>query len=252
VERGRAKPDKYGVLDVRLKPGCLSVAVSEAQVHRTLLILDTLIREFEKRGVTVIPVSDEKMSRLVVGAENIDFYVREQSQQAVEKGGYYERRVYSPKGKFSLVLDAYPSRAWHERKAKRLEELFGEIVAGALELGEIRKVDRLEREEQHRRWEEEWWLRELQEEARKKEEAKERAFGAEVRKWNLCKMMREYILESESALESNSLDPVDRGKALAWIAWAKRYVEGIDPLKKPFKIAETRGPQSGWIDEDSR
>jgi hypothetical protein len=207
VELEKATPDKYGMLDVRHKPGCLSVAISEPQIHRTLLILDTLIRELEKRGVTVIPVSDEKLSRLVVGAENIDFYVREQSKQTIEKGSYYDRHVYSPKGKLSFVLNSYPSRAWHEGKAKRLEEVLGEIVVGTLELGEIVRAQRLEREEQHRLWEEEWRLRELQEEARKKEEAKERAFRAEVRKWNLCKMIREYIVERERALEETTLEP---------------------------------------------
>src|SRR5262249_41067293 len=67
VDLEKAKPDKYGMLDVRRRPRCLSVAASEVQAHRTLLILDTLIREFEKRGVTVIPVTDEKLSRLIVG-----------------------------------------------------------------------------------------------------------------------------------------------------------------------------------------
>jgi hypothetical protein len=238
VELGKLKPDKYGVLDVRRKPGCLSIAVSEAQVQRTLLILDTLIREFEERGVTLIPVSDEKLRRPVVGSEDIDFYVREQSKQTIEKGSSYDRHVYSPNGKLSLVLDAYPSRAWHERKTKRLDESLGEIVVGTLELGEIVKVRRLEQEEQHRLWEEEWRLRELQEEARKKEEARERAFRAEVRKWNLCKMMREYIVERERALECNSLDPVDKEKAREWIAWAKGYVKSIDPLKRGVEIPE--------------
>jgi hypothetical protein len=92
IELGRWQPDRYGMLDVRQRPGCLSVAVSEAQVHRTLLILDTLLREFEKREVTVIPVSEDKLSRLVV--------------------------------------DAYPRRAWHDGKEQRLEELLGEIVGG--------------------------------------------------------------------------------------------------------------------------
>jgi hypothetical protein len=45
------------MLDVWQRPGCLSVAVSEVLVHRTLLILDTLVGEFEKRGATVSPVS---------------------------------------------------------------------------------------------------------------------------------------------------------------------------------------------------
>ena len=68
------------------------------------MILDTLIREFEKREVTVMPVGEEKLSQLVVGSENIPFYIREQSKQTIEKGTYYDRHVYSPKGKLSLVL----------------------------------------------------------------------------------------------------------------------------------------------------
>jgi hypothetical protein len=114
VELEKLKPDKYGVLDVRRKPGCLSIAVSEAQVHHTLLILDALIREFEKRGATVIPVCDEKPSRLAVGSE--------------EKGSSWDQHVYSPKGKLSLFLGRYSGRAWHEGKVKRLEEVLGEIV----------------------------------------------------------------------------------------------------------------------------
>jgi hypothetical protein len=110
VELGKARPDKYGMLVARQKPGSLSVAVSEPQVHRTLLILDTLLREFEKRGVTVIPTGSEKLSQLVVGSENIPFYIREQSEQTIEKGTYYDRHVYSPKGKLSFVLDSYPRR----------------------------------------------------------------------------------------------------------------------------------------------
>src|ERR1700678_1238464 len=91
LELGKLKPNKYGMLDVSRKPGCLSVAVSEAQIHRTLLILDTLVREFEKRGVTVIPVNEEKLSRLVVGSENIHFYVREQSRQTIDKSSPWDR-----------------------------------------------------------------------------------------------------------------------------------------------------------------
>jgi hypothetical protein len=128
VELEKLKPDKYGVLDVRRKPGCLSIAVSEAQVHHTLLILDALIREFEKRGATVIPVCDEKPSRLAVGSEEIEFYVREQSKQTIEKGSSWDQHVYSPKGKLSLFLGRYSGRAWHEGKVKRLEEVLGEIV----------------------------------------------------------------------------------------------------------------------------
>jgi hypothetical protein len=241
VELGKLQPDKYGVSDVRRKPGCLSIAVSEAQVHRTLLILDTLLRELEECGVTVIPVSDQKLSRLVVGSEDIDFYAREQSKQTIDKSSSWDRHIYSPKGQLSLVLDAYPSRAWHERKTKRLEESLGEIVVGALQLAEIVRVRRLEREGQHRRWEEEWRQRELREEARKKDEAKERAFRAEVRKWHLCKMMREYICERERALDDATLEPEPKQRAVEWIAWAKQYVERIDPLNRGFEIRDARG-----------
>lgn len=126
--------------------------------------------------------------------------------------------TYSPKGRLSFTLDAYPRRAWHDGKEQRLEELVGEIVVGIFRFGELLRLERLEREERHRRWEEETRLRELQEEARKKEEAEQRAFRAEVEHWNLCKMMREYVGERERLLESNSLDPGPKEKAAQWIA----------------------------------
>lgn len=130
-----------------------------------------------------------------------------------------------------LVLDSYPSRAWHDGKEQRLEALLGEIFIGTFQFAEVLRAHRLEREEWHRRWEEERRLRELQEEVRKKEEAKRQAFRTEVEQWNLCRMMREYIVEREHALENTTLEPELREKALEWIAWAKQYVENIDPLK---------------------
>jgi hypothetical protein len=248
IELGKAKPDKYGMLDIRLRPGCLSVAVSEALVGRTLLVLDTLVQEFKERAIEVIPAEDEKLSRFVVGSEHVPFYIREQSKRTKEKGSYFDR--YSPKGILSFVIDRYPSRAWHDGKAQRLEDLLGEIVAGTLHQGEVLRLQRLEREEWHRRWEEEQHLRELQEGARKKEQAKRRDFRAQVEKWNLCKMMREYIVERERTLENTTLEPEIKRQVLDWVAWAKQYVERIDPLHKQFKIPEPRESQTTWIDEE--
>jgi hypothetical protein len=238
IALSKAKPDKYGLLDIRLKAGCLSAAVSEGQVHRTLLILDTLVREFEERAVTVLPVSDETLSRLIVGSEHVRFYIREQSKRTKEKGSYFD--TYSPKGVLSFVIDEYPSRAWHDGRIQRLEDLLGEIVAGTLQEGQVLRVQRLEREEWHRQWEQRQRLRQLQEEARKKEEAKQRDFRAQVEKWNLCKMMREYIMDRERAFEEAELAPELKQKELEWIAWAKQYVEREDPVKRPIESADLR------------
>jgi hypothetical protein len=49
-------------------------------------------------------------------------------------------------------------------------------------------------------------------------------------------MMREYIIERERVLESASLEPGLKEKAKEWIAWAKTYVERIDPLTRGFEI----------------
>ena len=122
---------------------------------------------------------------------------------------------------------------------------------GALQLAEIFRVRRLKREEQHRRWEEEWRQRELREEARKKEGAKERAFRAEVRKWHLRRMMREYICERERAMDNATLEPEPKQRAVEWIAWAKQCVERIDPLNRGFEIRNARESEPSWSDEDA-
>jgi hypothetical protein len=62
--------------------------------------------------------------------------------------------------------------------------------------------------------------------------------------------MREYIGERERALEGDSLDRGPKEKALEWIAWAKQYVERIDPVKKGFEIAKAGESELDWSDED--
>jgi hypothetical protein len=56
--------------------------------------------------------------------------------------------------------------------------------------------------------------------------------------------------ERERALEGNSLDRGPKEKALEWIAWAKQYVERIDPVKKGFEIAKAGESELDWSDED--
>jgi hypothetical protein len=77
------------------------------------------------------------------------------------------------------------------------------------------------------------------------------AFRAAVRKKNLCKMMREYIGERERGLDNTTAEPELREKALEWIAWAKQYVERIDPLKKAFEIRHARESEPSWSVEDA-
>jgi hypothetical protein len=46
------------------------------------------------------------------------------------------------------------------------------------------------------------------------------------------------------------LDPERKEKALEWIAWAKGYVERMDPLKRGFGIAEVGKSDSQCPDQD--
>jgi hypothetical protein len=64
-------------------------------------------------------------------------------------------------------------------------------------------------------------------------------------------MMREYIGERERALDNASLDPGLKERVQEWIAWAKGYVERIDPLLRGFEINETSESEASWTDEDA-
>jgi hypothetical protein len=57
-------------------------------------------------------------------------------------------------------------------------------------------------------------------------------------------MMREYIDERKHALDTAMLEPELKQRSLEWIAWAKQYVERIDPLKEGFEIVQTTESQS--------
>jgi hypothetical protein len=96
-----------------------------------------------------------------------------------------------------------------------------------LQFAEIIRLCRLEWEERHRRWEAEGRLREMREEARKKEEAKRRAFPEEVEQWNLCNLMRAYIVERDRALENTMLESEREQKEREWMAGQGNTLKGL-------------------------
>jgi hypothetical protein len=151
----KQKPGRDGIV-FPYGDGALKIEVSEASRERALLIMDTLVKALEQRGHAVAINSDYRRDTVVtVNGEPLALRLRERSLRSAHvmtadeekrflKDGYepYTKYDYRPNG---VGLEALVARIHRER---------------------------IEREEAHRRWQEEQRRRE-EEKRRREEEAKQ-------------------------------------------------------------------------------
>jgi hypothetical protein len=103
-------------------------------------------------------------------------------------------------------------------------------VANLEVAAEAKKQQRLEREKQHREWEEE---RRLEEEARtraREEAEREKRFEEKLEGWRLARDAREYVREAR-ALVAAANRTIEEGSSLdRSLKWPEEYVDRVDPL----------------------
>jgi hypothetical protein len=112
-------------------------------------------------------------------------------------------------------------KTWADGKRHRVEYLLTKAVAGMVLVAEALKRDRLERERQHREWEEAQQRRLEEERRQQEEEARRRDLHAEVERWVLTRQVRAYLeaAEAEAVKQGRHSLP----EFLQWLQWAQRY-----------------------------
>jgi hypothetical protein len=206
-------------------------AEGEARRRR---IASVLFREIERRGgsVSFNDEHDHMGHRFSVTFfnETIEVSFRERLTMVKippdPKQSYgYERTEYHPTGslqlRFENYLDVPIRREWNDRETKRIEERLREILIAlylAVEAERLRN-ERLRQEEARRaeaqrlRWE--------REERERREREEVQALLADAKAWEDAQRIRGYVQEMKAG----------RAKELAWIEWALRVADRLDPVK---------------------
>lgn len=156
----------------------------------------------------------------------------------------------TPSGNLRLTIYAPPlsnygkKTAWEDGPKKgKVEQQIGKILDSLEPFADGIKKERLEREEWNRRWkikEEERRKRKAAqlverqrfEAERRKVEARRTQLHEDARIWNECHRLRAYVDAVEQSARERGLSVESNEKLGRWLAWAREYIESIEPLHR--------------------
>jgi hypothetical protein len=237
----KAKPDSYGRLmlswDTKVERPYLDLRVSKQALHRSLRIMDALLKAMEARGHNII---SDKGPRFVVNDQNINFYIQEKVKRSEreptpaekESPWLFERWIFTPSGELTFTIDEVwiERKNWRDRKNKRLEDQLNDVVAGLITAAETIRIKNIEREAEMQRWRES----ELRRQECELRQQIERELLLELEKlsemWIRSETLRRFVQACEGELIHEMKFPHDSA-SVGWLAWAFAQSRELNPLE---------------------
>lgn len=258
--RSRSRKDEHGILLPR-EPGGLDVKVSEGTVERALQVMALLLAVLERQGACV-EISEQGTTVAVINGERVSFGIEEPVRKVVtqkprvpnptDRWDYDEVITHEPAGKLTLVIHSgtwgrrEPGTRWSDSKLQRLDHRIPDVVAGLMRTAVVvrrRQEERKRREaEQQKRAQERAQLaKDIQEEEKKLEQ-----FNKWVDSWEHAERLRRFITAYAGKSRSWSADK--QSEYRAWVEWATRQADRMDPLvsEKPPSVLDRKRELSWW------
>lgn len=252
--RSRSRKDEHGILLPR-EPSGLDVKVTEGTLERALQVMTKVLIVLERQGQSV-GVSEQGRTAAIINGEHVSFGIEEPIKKVVtqkprvpnptDRWDYDEIVAYQPSGKLVFVIHAstwgdFEQRTkWSDAKIQRVEALIPEFVAGLMRTAVVlrrQEEARKQREaDERRRAQEANQLRQdVQEEEKKLEQ-----FNKWVENWEGAERLRRFIAAYSEKTRSRSAEK--QPEYQAWIAWATRQADRLDPfvLEKPASVLDRK------------
>jgi hypothetical protein len=253
--RSRSRKDEHGILLPREASG-LDVKVSEGTLERALLLMAQVLAVLERQGARV-EISEQGRTTALINGERVSFGIEEPIRRVVTqkprvpnptyRWDYDKIVTHEPGGKLALVIHSstsgqYEQRArWADAKVKRIEDHVSDFVAGLMRTSAAQRRQEEERKkreaEQQKRAQERAQLRkDIGEEEKKLEQ-----FNNWVDLWERAERLRRFI--SAYAEKTRSWSTEKQPHYKAWIEWATRQADRIDPFvsEKPASVLDRKG-----------
>jgi len=252
--RSRSRKDEHGILLPRESTG-LDVKVSGATLERALQVVAQVLAVLERQGYTV-EVSESGRTAALINGEHVAFGIEEPIHKVVtqkarvpnptDRWDYDEIVTQEPSGRLVLIIHSetwgkHEQRTrWSDAKVQRIENLIPEFVAGLMRTAiAIRRQDeerkQREADEQRRIQERAQLQKDIQEEEKKLEQ-----FNKWVDEWERAERLRRFIIVYAEKSLSWSAEKQPQYKA--WIEWATRQADRIDPFvaEKPASVLDRK------------
>lgn len=230
---------------------CLDISVSDKQFRRALLIMDTLMKELEKRGFKMAPLNGRgrESTAAIIMDEKVHFGIVEIYDKFLKQlpEGQKEPTPYDytskPCGRLKLKIIESPWRSdglrktWSDGKCQKIENILNEFIDGMIVIAGKLHEWTLEQQESERKEKEERILRQKIIEYYEDEEKKVNNLMSDMSNWNKSMQLRAYI----KVVKKKHI------KGSEWIKWAYDQADRLDPLKKsPKSILDIEKPTLSW------
>lgn len=252
--RSRSRKDENGILLPR-EPGGLDVKVSEGTLERALRVMGQVIAVLERRGLS-LEVSEQGSTMALIDGKHVSFGIEEPIRRVVtrkprlpnptDSWDYDEVVTHEPAGKLVLVIRSeasgqYEQRTrWSDAKLQRVEDRIADFVAALMRTAiglRRQEEERKQREaEQQKRANERVQLqKDIQQEEEKLEQ-----FNKWVDSWERAERLRRFIAAYQD--KSRSWSTQNQPQHKAWIEWATRQADRIDPFvsEKPESVLDRK------------
>jgi hypothetical protein len=242
--------DKYGRINNH-RLSCLNVRVSKALLPRALRIMDTIIKELEKREMKIYIKGREcSNTTLSIKGEELEICIEEPSgkvehqktKSELEKAKLYPSLYggttydHKPSGKLRILIETYTRdamrKSWRDSESKKIEDRLNEIFIGFINVAEERKQDHLQREKEEKERLERIRLYEEIQRQKAEEEQRIKDLLKQVNSWSQSDAIKNFInhiktaaIEKYGIIEEES----DLGK---WLTWANHQAQRLDPTSK--------------------
>jgi len=222
----------------------LALEVGRDQWRRALRLLDSLLKALEKRGHSVSAGTEAKPQTLLeIGGQTISLSLKERldrsEHQLTKEERVREARSewswarpydYKPSGQLRFRADGLQGsgarHTWSDGRRETLEEKLGQVVVGIEAAAAFEHERRQRWAAQSAEWEK---RRQAQEEERARQE-QERQRVSELRAmaddWAAAARLRDFVL----AAERHTAEVDNSSQFRAWLAWARRAADKLDPL----------------------
>lgn len=221
--------------------GLLNVSVTSEQITRALLIFDAIIKGCEKRGYEVTVSTNHWGEETRITKEGEELHIslyehfskvpRELTPEEKKKPPYLLNIPveYEANGKLTAKINFRWSNylKWSDRKKEPLENRLNDVMAGIVAMLEQLVEEKRKKEAEECR---------QQEALQKQEEEKQRRekLEADVSEWRKSVDISDYLDAYEARLIKEQGGIYSGSREAEWLAWARKYAAGLNPLNKIF------------------
>lgn len=227
----------------------LDVQVSRASLQRALLIIDALVKAFEKREWKVSmwtqAASDDRKRYVTVIGQRVPFGIREKIKKVAYPQGWKQTTAYErqrrqdvPSGKLALVLRSHwgnsVEQSWSDTDNLKVEDCLNDFVVGVVERAYDDLLWDAQREDAERGWQAAAARREADQRRQAIQLARIATLERQAADFQKSQTIAVFIGEISTAAEAATLSNAERIHVAEWLSWVEAHAASLNPLRRPL------------------